>query len=77
MLWLEQIGGVQNCTANKPFELKVSLVLSQAHCIQEKNLFVSFLMTILSQSLFSFMRRNFMTLSLFTTRHTNNFLFLL
>jgi hypothetical protein len=26
MIWLEQIGGVQNCTANKPFELKVSLV---------------------------------------------------
>ena len=45
--------------------------------ISTNDLFVSFLMTILSQSFFSFMRRNFMTLSLFTTRHTNNFLFLL
>ena len=35
-----------------------------------KNLFVSLLMSVLSQSLFTFVRRNFMTLSFFTTRHT-------
>jgi hypothetical protein len=36
-----------------------------------KNLFISFFMTVLSQSLFTLMRRNFMTLSFFTTRHTS------
>ncbi len=36
----------------------------------DSKLFVSFLMTVLSQSFFTFMRRNFMTLPFFTTRHT-------
>jgi len=39
MLWLEQIGGVQNCTANKPFELKVSLVWSR-HTASRKRIYL-------------------------------------
>jgi hypothetical protein len=35
-----------------------------------KNLFISLFMSVLSQSLFTLVRRNFMTLSFFTTRHT-------
>jgi hypothetical protein len=34
------------------------------------NLFIPLFMAILSQSFFTLMRRNFMTLSFFTTRHT-------
>ena len=38
--------------------------------VQEENeLTVLLLMTVLSQSLFTFVRRNLMTLSFFTTRH--------
>jgi hypothetical protein len=36
-------------------------------------LFISLLMTILSQSFFTLVRRNLMTLPLFTTRHTRIF----
>ena len=39
----------------------------------KKELFVLLLMTIFSQSLLTLMRRNFMTLPLFTTRHTQFF----
>ena len=35
-----------------------------------QNLFIPLLMTVLSQSFLTLVRRNFMTLSLFTTRHT-------
>lgn len=37
---------------------------------KENNLFVLLLMAILSQSFLTLMRRNLMTLTLFTTRHT-------
>lgn len=40
---------------------------------QPINLFLLTLMTILSQSFLTLMRRNFMTLSFFTTRHTQIF----
>jgi len=36
----------------------------------EKKLFVSLLMAVLSQSFFTLVRRNLMTLSFLTTRHT-------
>jgi hypothetical protein len=36
-----------------------------------RTLFIFLLMTVLSQSLFTLVRRNFMTLSFFTTRHTS------
>jgi hypothetical protein len=36
-----------------------------------QNLFISFFMSVLSQSFFTLVRRNFMTLSFFTTRHTS------
>jgi len=36
-----------------------------------QNLFIPFFMTVLSQSFFTLVRRNFMTLSFFTTRHTS------
>jgi hypothetical protein len=37
---------------------------------RKNNLFVLLLMAILSQSFLTLMRRNLMTLTLFTTRHT-------
>src|SRR5438045_2419378 len=45
--------------------------------VYKKQLFVSLLMTVFSQSLFSFMRRNLMTLSFFTTRHNSLMFFLI
>ena len=40
------------------------------HFLQKEELFVSLFMTILSQSFLALVRRNFMTLPFFTTRHT-------
>jgi hypothetical protein len=44
--------------------------LTGAYIRFRKELFISLLMTVLSQSFFTLMRRNFMTLPFFTTRHT-------
>jgi hypothetical protein len=81
--WLK-IGGEANLYGKQPVDWKrvgMSIVVSQKpdHCYlaidsrlmtQDSKLFIPLLMTVLSQSFFTLMRRNLMTLSFFTTRHT-------
>jgi len=61
----EFIGGVQISTT-----VASQLNPDMSGQLRKKNLFVLFLMAVLSQSFFTLVRRNFMTLPFLTTRHT-------
>jgi hypothetical protein len=68
-IWLEQIGGVGAIVRQQSDWQDIPDQLSGYILREKRILFVSLLMTIFSQSLFPLVRRNFVTLSLFTTRH--------
>lgn len=60
-----------------PFEdLITQLILSHYKGKQEK-LFLSFLMTVLSQTFFALVCGDLMTFSFFTARHVNEFIWLI
>jgi hypothetical protein len=74
---VELIGEVQSFTEYSMVTETLSCQKQEKNSYKKKKLFIPFLMTVLSQSLFTFVRRNFMALTFSPTRHKNSFLFVI